>query len=107
MANKKKTIGRMNKKLTTNKRINEQTRVSAIYKKFRLNTTTTSTVNRVASKMEKFQQSINSKVSNKVLIFFLIFFFFRFALLYCCFFKIHNTWSYSITNFFLMNLGTD
>jgi len=88
MANKKKTIGRMNKKLTTNKRINEQTRVSVIYKKFRLNTTTTSAVNRVASKMEKFQQSINSKVSNKVLIFFFIFF--RFALLYCCFLKIYE-----------------
>ncbi|XP_026815510.1 cytosolic carboxypeptidase 1-like [Rhopalosiphum maidis] len=65
MANKKKIIGRMNKKLTTNKRVNEQARV--LYKQFRLNTTTTS-VNRVAAKVEKIQQPINSKNSKTMVI---------------------------------------
>jgi len=61
MAIKKKTIGRTNKKkLTTNKRVNEQPRVSVTYKKFRI-TTTVTPGNRVVKKMEKLQQPIKSK----------------------------------------------
>jgi len=67
MAIKKKTIGRTNKKkLTTNKRVNEQPRVSLTYKKFRL-TTTVTTGNRTVTKKEKSQQPIKSKeVSDQI-----------------------------------------
>jgi len=68
MASKKKTIGRTNKKkLTTNKRVNEQPRVTATYKKFRLTTAAAASCNRLAAKLEKFQQPIKSKeVSGKI-----------------------------------------
>jgi len=68
MANKKKTIGRTNKKkLTTNKRVNEQPRVTVSYKKFRLTTTAAASCNRLVAKLEKFQQPIKSKeVSDKI-----------------------------------------
>lgn len=66
MANKKKTTVRTNKKLTTNKRINEQTRVSATYKQFRL-TATAASSKRFVAKIEKCQQPIKSKeVSEKI-----------------------------------------
>jgi len=64
MAIKKKIKGRKNKKkLTTNKRVNEQPRVSVTYKKFRLTTTVVASGNRImVTKMEKFQlQPIKSK----------------------------------------------